>query len=155
MFRHARELREFPIVFDAAKEGVILDGGDVIVRDERTLFMGAGQRSDREAAVLLSKKLGMDVLAVSMPPKEKPNGMSRQLLHLDSIFKFVDRDKFVAVPYFLEKAYAETNPMMKILLGLAAETDSIRARLASDSGAGGGIQNSCGPQSKPCPASAG
>ena len=137
MFRYASALREFPVVFDAAKEGVVLDGGDVIVRDEKTLFVGVGQRSDREAAVLLSKKLGMDVFGVSMPPREKPNGMSRQLLHLDSIFNFVDKEKVVAVPYFLEKAYADTNPMMKILSGLAAETDSIKARLSSDSGAGG------------------
>ena len=137
MFRYAGALREFPVVFDAAKEGVVLDGGDVIVRDEKTLFVGVGQRSDREAAVLLAKKLGMDVLAVSMPPREKPNGMSRQLLHLDSIFNFVDKDKVVAVPFFLEKAFAGTNPMMKILSGLAAETDALEARLPSNSGAGG------------------
>ncbi len=135
MFRYAKELSAFPIVFDAAKEGVTLDGGDEIVRDEKALFMGVGQRSDRQAAVLLSKKLGMDVIAVSMPPREKPNGMSRQLLHLDSIFNFVDRDKVVAVPYFLEKAYADTNPMMKILAGLAAETDGIKSRV-NESGGG-------------------
>ena len=137
MFRYAGALREFPVVFDAAKEGVLLDGGDVIVRDGKTLFVGVGQRSDREAAVLLAKKLDMDVMAVSMPPRDKPNGMSRQLLHLDSIFNFVDSDKVVAVPYFLEKEYADTNPMMKILAGLAAETDAIKARLGSDSGTGG------------------
>jgi arginine deiminase len=129
MFRHAAALRDFPIVFDAEKEGVTMDGGDVIVRDEKTLFMGVGQRSDRQAALLLSKKLGMDVIAVSMPPREKPSGMSRQLLHLDSIFNFVDKGKVLAVPYFLEKAYADNNPMMKILAGLAAETDAIKARV--------------------------
>jgi len=132
MFRHATALRDFPIVFDAAKEGVTLDGGDVIVRDEKTLFMGVGQRSDRQAAVLLSKKLGMDVIAVSMPPRDKPSGMSRQLLHLDSIFNFVDKDKVLAVPYFLEKAYVDNNPMMKILAGLAAETDAIKARVGPE-----------------------
>lgn len=134
MFQHAKDLSGFPIVFDAAKEGVTLDGGDVIVRDEKTLFMGVGQRSDRQAAVLLAKKLGMDVIAVSMPPREKPNGMSRQLLHLDSIFNFVDRDKVVAVPYFLEKAYADANPMMKILAGLAEETDGIKSRVNEPGG---------------------
>lgn len=136
MFTHARALSGFPIVFDAAKEGVVLDGGDVIVRDEKTLFLGVGQRSDRRAAPLLAQKLGMDVIAVNMPPRDTPNGMSRQLLHLDSIFNFVDRDKVVAVPYFLEKAYEQSNPMMKILAGLAAETDDIKARMPSD-GAGG------------------
>jgi arginine deiminase len=125
MFRHATALQDFPIVFDAAKEGVILDGGDIMVRDEHTLFLGVGQRSDKDAAALLAKRLDMDVIAVDMPPREKRSGMSRQLLHLDSIFNFVDRDKIVTVPYFLEKAYVDANPMMKILSGLANQTDAI------------------------------
>lgn len=136
MFRYADALRDFPVVLDAAKEGVLLDGGDVIVRDQRTLFVGVGQRSDREAAVLLARKLDMDVIAVSMPPRDKPNGMSRQLLHLDSIFNLVDRDKAVAVPYFLEKAYAQSNPIMRILAGLAFQTDAIKDRLGPDTTAG-------------------
>ena len=88
--------------------------------------------ADRKAAPLLAQKLGMDVIAVSMPPRDRPNGMSRQLLHLDSIFNFVDRDKVLAVPYFLEKAYVETNPMKKILAGLAVETDAIKARMPAE-----------------------
>lgn len=134
IFKHADTLREFPIVFDAGKEGVLLDGGDVIVRDEKTLFVGVGQRSDRAAAPLLAKKLGMDVIAVSMPPREKPNGMSRQLLHLDSIFNFVHWDKVVTVPYFLEKDYVAKNPMIGILNSLAAQTDAIKADRSSESG---------------------
>ncbi|MFH1575011.1 MAG: arginine deiminase family protein [Acidobacteriota bacterium] len=136
MFRHAAALRDFPIAFDAVQEGVTLDGGDVIVRDENTLFVGVGQRSDKEAAPLLARKLGMDVIAVAMPPREKPNGMSRQLLHLDSIFNLVDRDKVVAVPYFLEKAYADSSPMARILSGLALQTDGIRGRLKPESAGG-------------------
>lgn len=127
MFQYATALREFPVVFDAAPEGVQLDGGDLIVQDDKTLLLGVGQRSDEKAAPLLAAKLGMDVIAVRMPPRDKPNGMSRQLLHLDSIFNFVDRDKIVAVPYFLEKDFSNTNPMAKILTGLAAQTDGILA----------------------------
>lgn len=136
MFRYARELRDYPIVFDAAEEGVRLDGGDVIVKDEKTLFMGAGGRTSAEAAPLLARKLGMDVIAVSMPPGDKPNGMSRLLLHLDSIFNLVDRDKALAIPYFLEKAYTRSNPMRNILAGIAGETDAILA--AGTGGRSGG-----------------
>lgn len=128
MFRHARALRSYPVAFDAAREGVVLDGGDVIVADEKTLFVGVGQRSDVQAARLLAQKLGMDVIAVAMPPRDQPNGMSRQLLHLDSIFNFADRNIVVAVPYFLEKDFAHSNPMLRILSGLAAQTDAIKAR---------------------------
>ena len=126
MFQFADELKGFPIAFDAAREGVYLDGGDTIVLDEKTLLLGVGNRSSREAATKLAQKLGMDVLAVDMPPADKPNGLSRQLLHLDSIFNLVDKDKALAVPYFLEKQFSETNPLKPILLGLAAQTDRIR-----------------------------
>jgi arginine deiminase len=129
IFPYATALRDFPVVLDAAREGVNLDGGDIIVRDEKTLFLGIGNRSDKEAAPLLAKNLDMDVLAVTMPPIDKPNGMQPLFLHLDSIFNFVDRDKIVAVPYFLEKEYINHNPMSRILTGLADQTDSIMSRL--------------------------
>ncbi len=126
IFQFADELKQFPIVFDAAKEGVFLDGGDTIVLDEKTLLLGVGNRSSRDAAPKLAQKLGMDVIAVAMPPADKPSGLNRQLLHLDSIFNLVDEKKVLAVPYFLEKRYSESNPVKPILLGLAAQTDQIR-----------------------------
>jgi arginine deiminase len=129
IFPYATALRDFPVVFDAAQEGVNLDGGDIIVRDEKTLFLGIGNRSDKEAAPLLAKKLGMDVFAVTMPPIDKPNGLNLLFLHLDSIFNFVDRDKIVTVPYFLDKKHINHNPMSRILAGLANQTDSIMSRL--------------------------
>src|SRR5262249_27006297 len=103
MFQFADELKQFPIIFDAAKEGVFLDGGDTIVFDEKTLLLGVGNRSTREAAPKLAQKLGMDVIAVAMPPSDKRSGLNGQLLHLDSIFNLVDKNKILAVPFFLEK----------------------------------------------------
>jgi arginine deiminase len=126
IFQFADQLKEFPIAFDAAKEGVYLDGGDTIVLDEKTLLLGVGNRSSREAAPKLAQRLGMDVLAVAMPPAEKQSGLNRQLLHLDSIFNLVDTNKVLAVPYFLEKRYNDANPVKSILLGLAAQTDRVR-----------------------------
>lgn len=125
MFQFADDLKQFPIVFDAAKEGVFLDGGDTIVLDEKTLLLGVGNRSSREVAPKLAQKLGMDVLAVAMPPSDKRTGLNAQLLHLDSIFNLVDTNKILAAPYFLEKRYSESNPVKQILLGLAAQTDAI------------------------------
>ncbi len=136
MFRHASALRAFPIAFDAASEGVELDGGDIIVQDEKTVLVGVGQRSDEKAAPLLARRLEMDVLAVRMPAGDKPNGMSRQLLHLDSIFNFVGPKKVVAAPFFLEKNFAQSNPMSRILSGLASQTDGILAHWKSSRPAG-------------------
>jgi arginine deiminase len=126
IFQFADDLKQFPIVFDAAKEGVHLDGGDVIVLDETTLLVGVGNRSSREAAPKLAERLGMDVLAVSMPPADKQSGLNRQLLHLDSIFNLVDKDKLLAAPFFLEKRYSDSNPVKTILAGLANQMDEIR-----------------------------
>ncbi len=128
MFQFADELKPFPIVFDAAKEGVHLDGGDTIVLDEKTILLGVGNRSSREAAPKLAARLGMDVIAVDMPPAEKRSSLNQQLLHLDSTFNLVDRDKVLVVPYFFEKQYAESNPLKPIIQALAAQTDAIRAR---------------------------
>lgn len=127
IFRFADELKPFPIVFDAAQEGVHLDGGDTIVLDEKTLLLGVGNRSSREAAAKLAQKLQLDVLAVAMPPADKQSGLNRQLLHLDSIFNLVDKNKILAVPFFLEKRFNENNPLKPLLLGLAAQMDAMRA----------------------------
>lgn len=128
MFEHAEELKSFPVVFDAAREGVMLDGGDVLVLDERTLLVGVGNRTSAEAAPKLARRLGMDVLAVQMPPADKPSGLTRQLLHLDSMFSLVGPKRVLAVPYFLEKRYDDANPLGRVLLGVAAQMDRI-ARL--------------------------
>ncbi|MCI0488123.1 MAG: arginine deiminase family protein [Blastocatellia bacterium] len=126
MFEYADELKPFPIVFDASKEGVLLDGGDVIVLDEKTLLVGVGNRSSLGAAPKLARQLGMDVLAVSLPPADKPSGLSRQLLHLDSIFNLVDSKKILAVPFFLEKNSSDTNPLKPVLLGIARQVDEMK-----------------------------
>ncbi len=126
IFRFADPVKAFPIVFDAAAEGVYLDGGDLIVLDEKTLLLGIGNRSSREAAVKLAQRLDLDVLGVAMPPVEKQTGLNRQLLHLDSIFNLIDRNRVLAVPFFLEKEYSDANPLKPFLLGLAAQTDEIR-----------------------------
>jgi len=126
IFQYADELKDLPIVFDAGKEGVFLDGGDVIVLDERTLLVGVGNRSSLEAAPKLARQLGLEVLAVSMPPADRPSGLSRQLLHLDSIFNLIDTKKALAVPFFLEKRYSDANPLRPILLGMARQIDEIK-----------------------------
>ena len=128
MFQYADELKNFPVVFDAGREGVLLDGGDVIVLDEQTLLVGVGNRSNVNAAPKLAQRLGLEVLAVSMPPSDKPSGLTRQLLHLDSIFNIIDAKKVIAVPFFLEQRYDDANPLQSMLLGIAEQMDRI-ARL--------------------------
>lgn len=121
IFEYADRLEEFPVVFDAGEEGVHLDGGDLIVLDENTILLGVGNRTSREAAPKLAKKLDMEVIAVALPAWEERTGLARALLHLDTTFSLVDDQKILAVPYFHESRYAESNPVARMLLGVAKQ----------------------------------
>ena len=121
MFRFADELRGHPIVFDAEAEGVRCEGGDIIVQDERTILMGVGNRSDREAARKIAQKLGMDIIGVSMPPYESPSGANLAILHLDTVFNLVDRKKALTVPYFFFKKYGADNPVAGYLKAIDSQ----------------------------------
>ena len=66
--------------------------------------------------------------------------MGRLLLHLDSIFTLVDHDKVLAVPYFLEQEYSSSNPMARVLTGIARQTDAILAAGKPKPGAGDSSQ---------------
>jgi len=136
MFHFADQLKAFPVVFDARKECVYLDGGDVIVLNEQTLMVGVGNRSSVEAAPKLAQRLGMDVLAVDMPPAEKPTMLNVRWMHLDSIFNLLDSKKALAVPFLLEKKYSDMNPLRPVLLGIAKQVDEIQ-RLYPDCEMGG------------------
>lgn len=121
MFEFAPRLKNFPIVFDAAREGVFLDGGDLIVLDEKTVLLGVDNRTSREAAPRLARRLDMDVIAVAMPPFKDRTGLNSQLLHLDSIFNILAPGKAVSVPFFLERHYAHSNPLAPLLLGITRQ----------------------------------
>ncbi len=115
LFRFAGKLGAFPIAFDAEAEGVRCDGGDIIVKDERTILMGIGNFSDREAAVKIARKLDMDVIGVAMPSMDLPSGANFEIMHLDTVFNIVDRRKVLTVPYLFLKKYAEANPLIRYL----------------------------------------
>ncbi len=124
IFEYAARLEEFPVVFDAGEEGVNLDGGDLIVLDENTILLGVDNRTSREAAPKLAEKLDMDVIAVALPAWEERTGLARALLHLDTTFNLVDDHKILVVPYFHEQRYAESNPVARMLLGVAKQAAS-------------------------------
>jgi arginine deiminase len=115
LFRFADELKAHPIVFDAEAEGVRCEGGDIIVKDENTILMGIGNFSDREAALRIAQKLNLDVIGVSMPPREKFSGVNFEIMHLDTVFNLIDEKKVLTVPYFFLKKYDADNPVVKFL----------------------------------------
>ncbi len=115
LFRYAGALQGHPVLFDAEKEGVRCEGGDIIVKDERTLLLGIGNLSDREAARAIARKTGTDVIGVAMPPLGEFSGANVQIMHLDTVFNIVDRNKVLTVPYLFLKKYDDSNPLVRFL----------------------------------------
>ena len=119
----APELQRYPIVFDAPAEGLYAEGGDFQVVDDRTLFVGVGNRTDPRVAPLLARKLGMDVVAVQTRKVETlkwkaPNEMRARLLHLDTYFTHVGFKRALALPWILEQEYAGNDVLTRYLKGL-------------------------------------
>jgi N-dimethylarginine dimethylaminohydrolase len=135
VFEHAPALEKYPIVFDAAKEGVFVEGGDVIVLDERTLLVGIGNSSQEAAAIKLAQRLDMDVVAVEMPrvtgaPGEW-DGLQTLFYHVDCLVNFVGRRQVLAMPYLIEKEADGSNALLDVLYGIARlENYDKAARLA-------------------------
>lgn len=126
-FDHAPRLARYPVAFDAIEERLTLEGGDLMVADERTLFLGVGNRTNPAAARRLAQRLNMDVLAVQMPSGGNhvwSDAASRTpihnlMLHLDTIATFVDRRRVLALPWFLESRYEGQDPLTRMLRGMA------------------------------------
>jgi arginine deiminase len=127
-FDYAPQLQKYPVAFDAHEHGVCLQGGDVIVVDDDTLFIGVGNLTEEAAAVKLARILEMDVVAVQLPTGgedagaemyESWHGLRSLFLHLDSVFNMVDRHRAIAVPLLLEAEYARRDPLSRIASGLA------------------------------------
>lgn len=133
VYAHSPLLRDFPIAFDAVEEGIGLEGGDAMIVDKDTLFLGHGNRTDPRMAPILARRLNMDVLAVqtvkqdfirpSAPGVKIPIAELRiLLLHLDTYFTHVGPKHALCVPYLLEKAHAEDNPLARFIRGARAQS---------------------------------
>ncbi len=127
-FDHAPRLKKFPVVFDAVEERLTLEGGDMMVADEKTIFLGVGNRTNPAVAKRLAQALRMDVLAVQMPSGGSAKRWSdpatrtpihNLMLHLDTIATFVDRKTVLTLPWFLEAKYEGRDPLTRMLRGLA------------------------------------
>jgi arginine deiminase len=126
-FDHAPRLTKYPIAFDAVEERLTLEGGDLMVADERTLFLGVGNRTNPAAARRLAQRLNMDVLAVQMPSGSNRvwsdaaarTPIHNLLLHLDTIATFVDRQRVLTLPWFLEAKYEGQDPLTRMLRGMS------------------------------------
>lgn len=74
-----------------------LEGGDVLVADEKTVLVGISERTNEQGADqfvdwLFSHTAIERVLKIQLPAK-------REFMHLDTVLTFVDRRRIITMPY--------------------------------------------------------
>ena len=132
-YAHSPLLKKYPVIFDAVEEGLIIEGGVAQVVDERTLYLGVGNRTDPRIAPVLAQRLNMDVLTVQTfktdflrrrIPGSEIEAMDLRLLflHLDTYFTHVAPKHALVMPLVLEKAREEQNPLVRYVRGARAAT---------------------------------
>ena len=91
IFEHHPEYRNVPMLYTRTEESTI-EGGDILVLNDKVVAVGISQRTDPFAIELFAKNLFKNtgfrkVLAIDIPK-------SRSFMHLDTVFTMVDHDKF-------------------------------------------------------------
>jgi arginine deiminase len=123
-------LTGLPVAYDATADRLLLQCGDLIVADEKSVWLGVGNQSDERLAPRLARALGRDVVTVQLPTQqgfrnESPlahgNNLRVTFLHLDTIINLVAPGVALAVPYFLESAHADRDPLSTWLRSLGEE----------------------------------
>lgn len=101
IFSHHPLYKNTKIWYDRS-EPFSLEGGDLLILNEKTVAVGISQRTKERsivkfAARLLSEENGFcKILAFNIPKQ-------RTFMHLDTVFTMVDRDKFTVHPNILHQ----------------------------------------------------
>ena len=133
LYRYSPLLADVPVIFDAVEEGVIVEGGDAMVIDEQTMFLGVGNRTSPNAGGALARALGMDVYTVQIGTPEflrewhpgeqgRLSALEVLFLHLDTNFTLVGPKHALALPYIFEKAHAKDGPLSRYIRGAVRQS---------------------------------
>jgi arginine deiminase len=123
-------MKKYPVVFDASEHDISLEGGDAMVADEKTLFLGVGNRTSEAAAPKLARTLNMDVVAVRLP-SGTVTPLQGMFLHLDTVCTFVDTKTALTLPWFFDKSESGRDPLSHMLRGMAAKPKAKAQNLES------------------------
>jgi arginine deiminase len=133
IYRYSPMLSDVPIAVDAVEQGFIVEGGDAMVVDEKTMFLGVGNRTSRDAGAVLARELDMDVYTVQIGTpeflRETYPGETRDFsdlallfLHLDTSFTLVGPKHALALPYVFEAEHSEDNPLARFIRGAVRQS---------------------------------
>lgn len=123
-------MKKYPVVFDASEHDISLEGGDAMVADDKTLFLGVGNRTSEAAAPKLARALNMDVVAVRLP-SGTVTPLQSMFLHLDTVCTFVDTKTALTLPWFFDKGESGRDPLSHMLRGMAAKPKAKAQNLES------------------------
>lgn len=130
LYEWSPAMKKYPIVFDAAEHEVSLEGGDAMVGDAKTLYLGVGNRTSEAAAPKLARALDMDVVAVRLPSGPR-SPLQNMFLHLDTVCTFVDTKTALTLPWFFDKSESGRDPLSHMLRGIAARPKAKEQNLES------------------------
>lgn len=133
IYRYSPLLSDIPIAVDAVEQGFIIEGGDAMVVDENTMFLGVGNRTSPEAGAILARELNMDVYTVQIGTPEflretlageqrNSSDLAVLFLHLDTSFTLVGPQHALALPYVFEAEYAENDPLSRFIRGAVRQS---------------------------------
>lgn len=98
VFRYHPEYRQNVPYFYERTAPTSIEGGDILVLNDKTLAIGVSQRTDSASVEAIARKLFYEsettfekVLAFDIPK-------SRAFMHLDTVFTQIDYDKFTIHP---------------------------------------------------------
>ena len=94
IFQNHPDFKNIPIVFDAPQEEVYLQGGDIIVGQDNTIFVGVNNLTEKKSAQKIAQKLDCRVIAINLPRSIKKgkkvyehfSNVNLLFLHLDTVF---------------------------------------------------------------------
>lgn len=105
--RHPRFARA--LVYDGILDdpAATIEGGDVLVPDERTVVVGVGERTNHAGADHLARFLFAHTAVERMVKVIIP--AQREFMHLDTVLTWVDRRRVLTLPYLWDRpaVYAE------------------------------------------------
>jgi len=78
-----------------------IEGGDVLIADERNVIVGIGERTNAAGAAHLAQFLFANTSVERMFRLHIP--AKREFMHLDTVMTFVDRGQILTMPYLWEK----------------------------------------------------
>lgn len=128
IYRYSPMLADVPIALDAVEEGFIIEGGDAMVVDANTMFLGVGNRTTPGAGAILARRLEMDIYTVQIGTpsflREVAPGeisdfspLALLFLHLDTSFTLVGPKHALALPYVFEAQHSQDGPLQRFLRG--------------------------------------